>query len=303
MRIFITGGTGFVGSRITEKLASEGHTLFLLSRRKKTKIPVFKHSGQINVVKADLKDIKKLKSALKKFRPQATIHMAWEGIPDYGPEMSIKNLYYGLNLINLLTEIKCKIFISTGSCWEYGTAVGKLSEDIPSKPFNAFTAAKNSLYWLGKEIAEKNGMRFIWTRLFYVYGPGQRKKSLIPYLINCAKTGKRPEIKNPFAKNDFIYVNDVAEAICMLLKNCKQSGVYNIGSGKLASVKKIIEIIAEKLNLQKEYKRNIISNPNEVSATDFYADVSKIKKEIGWKPKTNIVEGIQKMIDYYFSKN
>ena len=295
MKIFITGGTGFVGFRTMEKLASEGHTLLLLSRRQKTKIPLFKHSGQINVVKGNLKNIKKLKSALKKFRPQATIHMAWEGIPDYGPEMSIKNLYYGLNLINLLAEIKCKIFVSTGSCWEYGSATGKLSENTPSRPFNAFTAAKNSLHWLGREIAKKNGMQFIWTRLFYVYGPGQREESLIPYLINCARTGKKPEIKNPFAKNDFIYVEDVADAISAIFKKCKENySVYNIGSGNLSSIQEILKIIFGHFAAGKKFKR---ANPRQTDKlSNFYADISKIKKETGWKPKINIREGIRQMI-------
>jgi nucleoside-diphosphate-sugar epimerase len=278
MKIFVTGGTGFIGKHLVKKLQERGHTLCLLS--------------------SDLAEPEKWKKEISDFGPDAVVHLAWEGLPDYSAEISIKNLKYGLELFDLLAGIGCKTILSTGSCWEYGGQQGKLSEDAPVKNINAFTAAKNSLHWLGTEIARENNMQFIWTRLFYVYGPGQRKESLIRYLINCVKSGKTPEIKNPLAKNDFIYVEDVAEALSVLLENCKKSGVYNIGSGKLTSVKKIIEIVSDQHGLKNQYK-DLTPRPTDVLLTEFYADISKIKKEIGWKPKTNIAEGIERTINYF----
>lgn len=276
MRIFITGGTGFIGRYVVKKLKEDkDNELFLLSR--------------------DLSDIDKWRKEVEDFKPEAAIHLAWEGLPNYDAKTSIKNLKYGLDLMNMLAGISCKTVLSTGSCWEYGGQSGKLTEDISPQPLNAFTSAKNALHLLGKEIAKENNIQFIWTRLFYVYGPGQRETSLIPYLINCAQNKKTPEVKNPSAKNDFVYVEDVAEALTMLVKNCQKSGVYNIGSGEPTSVQKIVEIIFPEYHFP--------GQPVDSSADNFYADISKIKKEIGWKPKTNIKEGIQKMIDYYSSKN
>lgn len=279
MKIFITGGTGFIGKHIVEKLKEDkDNELFLLSK--------------------NLADIINWKKEVEDFGPNATIHLAWEGLPDHSAKTSIKNLKYSLDLMNMLAEIGCKIFLSTGSCLEYGPQSGKLAEDISLKDLNAFTAAKNCLCQLGQEIAKENNTRFIWARLFYVYGPGQKEGSLIPYLINCAKNGKIPEIKNPLAKNDFIYVGDIAEALVLFLKKCKKSGVYNIGSGKLTGVSKIIEIVSNHFGIKKQYK-NIKPKSTDTLHNNFYADIAKIKKEIGWEPKVGIQEGIKKTIDYY----
>jgi len=295
MRAFITGGTGFIGKYVVNRLEKEGFNILLLTRASKENIFSIIKSKKVDIVSGDLSDINKWETKLKQFKPDTAIHLAWEGIPDYGVETSIKNLKYGLNLFKELAELGCKKIICTGSCWEYGQNHGKLSEDSPIRLSNAFAAAKNALHWLGREIAKENNMQFIWTRLFYVYGPGQREKSLIPYIIKCVKEGKKPEIKTPYARNDFIYVEDVAKAIAAILEKCNQSTVYNIGSGDSTSIQDIIKIVYSKLNLQYKPKDKVFKSDNPPFDT-FWADISKIKKEIGWEPKLTISDALQRTI-------
>lgn len=296
MRIFLTGGTGFIGRYVLKHLEKERYNILLLTRTSKENFSSIIKSKKVDIVLGNLSDINKWKNKLIKFKPDATIHLAWEGIPDYGVKTSIKNLKYGLNLFEELAEIGCKKIICTGSCWEYGQNQGKISEDLPIKPSNAFTAAKNALYWLGREIAKENNIQFIWTRLFYVYGPGQRENSLIPYIINCVKEGKELRIKTPSARNDFIYVEDVAKAIVAILENCNQSTVYNIGSGYSTSIQEIIREICNCYNIEYIQKSKQLT---EDQAINFWADISKIKKEIGWVTKVNIVEGVKSTVPYY----
>ena len=276
MKIFITGSTGFIGKHLVKNLKARGHELFLLDK--------------------DLADIKEWINEVKNFNPDAVIHLAWQGIPDYGPETSAKNLKYGLDLIENLSKIGCKWVLSAGSCWEYGGKAGKISEDAEIKPINDFTKAKNDLHIKGREIAQKNNIDFIWTRFFYVYGPGQKETSLIPYLIKCVREGKTPEIKNPNAKNDFIYVEDLAEALAELVENKVKTNVYNIGSGKLTAVQDVIKIIYENFKLEPKKKDTAPGSTDIYS--DFFADISKIKKDAGWQPKTTIEQGIKNTIDY-----
>ena len=142
----------------------------------------------------------------------------------------------------------------------------------------------------------KNNIDFIWTRFFYVYGPGQKETSLIPYLIKCVREGKTPEIKNPNAKNDFIYVEDLAEALAELVENKVKTNVYNIGSGKLTAVQDVVKIIYENFKLEPKKKDTAPGSTDIYS--DFFADISKIKKDAGWQPKTTIEQGIKNTIDY-----
>ncbi|GAI27441.1 unnamed protein product [marine sediment metagenome] len=237
MKLFVTGGTGFIGPYVVRELSKRGHKLLILLNQPKSQPLDFPKT--VEFIKGDLANIESWKPNVKNFQPDAAMHMAWEDIPDYSVKTSIKNLKYGLNLFQELAELGCKKIICTGSCWEYGQNHGKLSEDSPVRPSNAFAVAKNALHWLGREIAKENNMQFIWTRLFYVYGPGQRGNSLIPCIIKCVKEGKKPKIKTPTARNDFIYVEDVAKAIVAILEKCNQGTVYNIGSGYSTSIQQL----------------------------------------------------------------
>lgn len=291
MRIFVTGGTGFNGKYVVQKLDNGTNKILVLTRNANNLAP----SKNISFLRGDLASINTWRDALKNFKPQAAVHLAWEGIPDYGIKNSIKNLSYGLKLIELLAKSGCQTILVTGTIWEYGNQTGKLGEDLCTKPFNALTAAKNSLHYLGKEIAKDHNVNFIWTRLSNSYGPGRHEISLIPYLINSVQNNKKIEVRDPYAQNDFIYVEDVAEAICQLLLKCKKTDVFNIGSGKLISVKEIIEKIFKIFNVSINYK---ITNQQQIDSFSYaYADISKIKKEIGWQPKIDIDEGLQKTIN------
>ena len=298
MKLFITGGTGFIGKHVVNKLKHEGHELLLLSRKSETSEYFSEEKQNVTVVEGDLSNINHWKKEVEIFQPNTAIHLAWEGIPDYGCKTSLNNLKYGLDLYMMLAELGCKRVVSTGSCWEYGLKHGELNEDLPVKPSNAFTASKNALNWVGKEIAKENNMKFIWTRLFYVYGPGQKETSLIPYIINCGKKGKTPEIKTPFVKNDFVYVEDVANAIFMIVENCMQDAVFNIGSGYSTCLQDIINIIDNYYGLQFSQQMIPPKSDYDESSVDFWANIYRINKEIGWGAKTNISDGIEKIISY-----
>ncbi len=290
MRIFITGGTGFNGKFVVRKLDNGKNKLLLLSRNPKS----LTRSKNIFSLRGDLSQISTWKDDLRNFKPQAAIHLAWEGIPDYGTQNSIKNLNYGLGLIELLGKVGCQTILVTGSILEYGNQTGKLGEDFCTKPFNALTAAKNSLHYLGREIANEYKINFIWVRLSSVYGHGRQETSLIPYLIKSVQTNKKIEIRNPGARNDFIYVEDAAEAISQLIIKCKKSEVFNIGSGKLISVKDIINKISKIFKVKKEYS---VTRQKQIdSFSSAYANISRIKNEIGWQPKIDLEEGLKKTI-------
>lgn len=235
---------------------------------------------------------------VKSFRPDVVIHLAWEGLElyDFSASTSLKNLTYALNLLALAAECKCKKFLSLGSCWEYGGDRGKFEESSKLKPPShvpAFVITKRMIQVFGEQIALENKMQFLWPRLFFAYGPGQKTRALIPSLIRSFKSGIVPEIKNKVGGNDFIYIEDAAEAIVKILEKCrKPSAIYNIGSGRLMSVACVANLVARNFN-----RPPLLKEPKKPKG--FYADISRIRHEIGWRPKTSIEEGIKKTINYY----
>jgi nucleoside-diphosphate-sugar epimerase len=294
MRVFVTGGTGFIGRCVVNELRGRDHEVLLLSRRRQSAREKIRG---VFVLPGDLAGIAGWADEVKKFQPQAAVHLAWEGLPDYSVSPSIKNLDYGLDLVTLLAEAGCGSIIGTGSCWEYGRQTGELNEEMVPQPNNAFTAAKDALRQLGGEIAREHGTNFIWTRLFYVYGPGQREASLIPHIIGSVKEGKNPALKAPAARNDFVYVEDVARAITAIIERQLASGVYNIGSGLATGVRRIVEIACRKLAFPCE--NGGPDAPPDSHAVDFWADIARIKRDTGWEPETGIEDGIAKTIEYY----
>lgn len=279
MKIFITGGSGFIGRHaVTELLRSEKHSLLLLSRDSKRTKELFPRSKRFSVIEGDLADMNAWKAKVKKFKPEGAIHLAAEGIPDYGFISSAQNLRYGLELTEFLGSIGCKSMVTAGTCWEHTSQ-------------NAYAAAKNALREVGRFAAQKNGMRFLWGRIFFAYGPGQKTASLIPFLISHMKRGIVPALKNSDGANDFIFVHDVARALIVILLRSKQAyAVYDIGTGRAARVGDIADMIARHYNLRETYHRR-----KRVSDA-LVADTRAIRKELNWRPQVTLAEGIRKTL-------
>jgi UDP-glucose 4-epimerase len=295
MRILVTGGTGFIGTQVVKALQREGNTLRLLSRNPAASVRR-PEMAALDFIQGDLSHLDGWRHEVERFQPQAAIHLAWESIPNYDARTSARNLNQGLNLISLLAEVGCEAVVCTGSCWEYGERFGQLGEELTPKSSNPFTAAKNALHFMGREIARENHLKFAWTRLFFVYGPGQRGNSLIPHVIDRVQRGEPTGIKAPSAKNDFVYVEDAARAICAILEQPPEYGVYNIGSGRATSVRQVVETIFDKLDLPD--RDSLADNPTEDSPVNFWADISKIERDFGWQPETGIDQGIQQVINF-----
>jgi nucleoside-diphosphate-sugar epimerase len=193
-----------------------------------------------------------------------------------------------------LYEIGCKKIVSAGTCWEYGQPKGKVNENIPALPLKSIGSAKLTVSLLGRDLAKEKSKIFVLARLFFVFGPGQKKTSLIPTIIEAISKGKNPKIKNPKAANDFIYIDDVVRALCLLTTKNIESGIYNVGSGKLISVARIANYIFKKFDFHKKMKEIQVSQQ-----TGFYADISKMRATTGWKPLIAIEEGINRMIEKF----
>jgi nucleoside-diphosphate-sugar epimerase len=129
----------------------------------------------------------------------------------------------------------------------------------------------------------------------------QRSYSLIPHIISSISKQEKLDIKSPWTKNDFIFVSDVADALEMISEKCDKSNIYNVGSGKSISVNDIVKNVCDRFDYPYELNHDKIPDEN----IDFWADISRIKQDIKWKPKIQINEGIDETIKHYdnLSKN
>lgn len=295
MKIFITGGTGFLGRYVVRELSRRGHHLMLLSRQRR-------HERGVEFIKGDMSDVSKWGKKLKVFKPDAAIHLAWEGLPSQDFDVSMKNLTGGLECIRALGEAGCKTIVVAGSDQEYGHTGKKVKETSPVQPYNLLFSTKVALYWLGSKIAQQYNMNFIWGRMFFIYGAGQRSGALIPYLVSSLRSGGSPEIRNPYGANDFVYVADVARAIALLTtqKSKSSNEIYNIGSGQLTSITTVIKTVYGIFKKPLPAFLPISKRPSTWKGA--YADISKIKRDYGWSPTVDMKTGITKMVKELMKK-
>lgn len=292
MKVFLTGGTGFIGQWVVPILVEHGHELRMLLLED-DKNP-FSEMKNVSIVRGGLNEINYIESMMRDFEPDSLVHLAWEGLPDYSPKMCFHNFELSLNLFKVAAGIVKKSILSTGSCWEYASRNGEQSEDSALGPPAVFPAVKNALRFMGEAIALEREISFYWLRLFFVYGPGQKNQSLIPSIINSVKKGDFPQIKAPENLNDFVYVEDAARAVMEILRSNPKSTVFNVGSGYSTEVKEVLKMVCEGMNQPFDGKLLRNNSLNE----DFWADISRITRETDWCPEYGLKRGIRRTLEY-----
>ena len=300
MKLLVTGATGFIGQHLVNKLIQQGHIVLILSRSD-VLFTVNERHDKLYYLKSSLKLEDNAIQRIMEFQPEVLIHLAWEKIPDFSFEISFANLQNQILFFrNLFLISSLKKIIVTGSCWEYNKKMGVCTESDICISGNYFTWAKNSLRdFLEFECLQKN-INFIWSRVFYVYGPQQRKGSLIPTVIENIQNGIVPELKTPFNSNDFIYVDDVADGLIQFAVNDVPSGIYNMGSGKSVPIIDIVSKIEISLYDKETLTRAVLKNTihSSLKDTDFCADMVKTFTTLNWHPQTSLAKGIEKSINY-----
>jgi len=237
----------------------------------------------------DLNDPNSFTPQLSQFKPECCIHLAWDGLPDYSYQRCRANLIASTTLFQVLGDIGCKKIFAAGSCWEYGSITGPMTEQTLGVDIGLFAAHKVAVQLIGQSTSDSFGAQFAWGRIFFVYGPGQRQNSLIPSCYQSLVQGLSPKINNPYAVNDFVHVDDVAVAIMNLLENSNAVGIYNIGSGSPVAVWEVVNIVASEMGLPPVYA----DMPR--SSAGGFADITKLRS-LGWQPSVSLKAGIKKTI-------
>ena len=302
MKVLITGGYGFIGSHVADRLNKEGHQVFILDNLStgRTNNVKFKHNGYI----LDIEN-KKCEEVFKTNKFDIVIHLAAHtdalGSIDNPAKDTKVNLMGLTNMLSLSTKYKIKKFIFASSCTVYGNSNElPIIEESCTDPLTPYGMSKLTGEMYCQKWRELYGLNTICLRLSSVYGPRQRSEGEGGVVASFIKKNiKQQEIAilgDGTHTRDFIYVEDVADAIYRCI-NADVSGIYNVSSGTQTSINSLIDIIGQqqsiKSKVHKETKSQVVYH--------ICLNNSKFKKCTDWVPLYDLNEGINKTISWFVS--
>ena len=315
-KVIVTGGLGFIGSNLIKILLKKKY--FVINIDKVTyssnfyNVKKFSKNKNYKFFKVDINNEKKVLQILKKYKPNCIFNLAAETHVDRsidGPESFMKSNILGV--FNLLQAFKkyieknkksLLIHISTDEV--YGDVLtGRSKEDDPYKPSSPYAASKASSDHLVYSYIRTFKIPAIITNCSNNYGPRQHPEKLIPKLIyNIFNNKNLPIYGKGLNSREWIYVDDHCEALVKIFEKGKIGNFYNIGSNLNLNNIKISKLLIKIAKIKFNVGRNVkIKYVKDRPGHDIrYAlNSNKLIKNLKWKPKTNIINGLRKTFDWY----
>ena len=300
MKVLLTGATGFLGAHLFRRLLRERVEVALLLREHSDTRRIDPITSSATIIRGDLRDLGTANEAIQKFRADTVIHTAWAGVMNKFRNEALQlddNLMPTINLLRLALDNGCRNFIGLGSQAEYGPANKIISESEPAKPTTLYGATKLATSILAEQLCAQAGARFAWLRVFSTYGPGEDPEWMIPYLIRKLLAGEKPALTACEQKWDYLYAADAAEAIWSVV-NSNASGVFNLGSGQVYTLRHIVEQIRDQIDPALPLGFGEVPyRPDQVM--HLQADISRLTAATGWRPLTSLEQGIAEDIVWY----
>lgn len=302
MKVLVSGGAGFIGSHVVDLLLEDGHDVKVLDNFSTGRADNLAHvADQIKLIECDIGVVGDW--GLELNGVDWVIHLA--ALADIVPSIQHPDAYYQsnvtgtFNLLRAASEANVKRFVYSASSSCYGIPNHyPTREDAPIQPQYPYALTKR----LGEELvlhwAQVYKLPALSVRFFNVYGPRSRTSGTYGAVFGvflAQKLANKPMtiVGDGTQTRDFTYVTDIAGAVLAAARSNKSNRVYNVGSGHTISVNRLAELLGGETT-------HIPERPGEPDCT--FADISKIKKEIGWEPRVPIQVGVNKIlqnIDYW----
>ncbi|MEI8349145.1 MAG: SDR family oxidoreductase [Candidatus Omnitrophota bacterium] len=305
-RILVTGGAGFIGSHIVDRLVKEGAKVTVLDNLL---------SGKLKNIEQHLKKIKFIQ---KDLRDDLALDEALDGVEFISHQAALRSVpksisrpleYHDVNVtatLKLFLKAKEKGvkrigFASSSSVYGERFDFPEKETDYP-KPISPYAATKLLCEHYAYLFSQQYKLGVVGLRYFNVYGPKQSLDDeyavVIPKFIACLLKGEKPPIYGDGEQErDFTYVENVVEAnISALLQPNIEGEIFNIGNGSPNTVNGLLE------SLNQIMGKNIAASyqpPRQGDVRKTHADISKAKKLLKWQPKIDFTEGLRRAVDWF----
>jgi UDP-glucose 4-epimerase len=302
MKYLVTGATGFVGSWLVRRLVADGHSVAVVTRRASDLWRIRPWLSLLTQIDGDLCRISESSPAILSFAPETVLHLAWTGgnsskfLNDAAQVYA--NIPGSMELMRIAAQAGARTFINFGSCVEYGQYSIPVRESDPVLPMNLYGRAKYTVEELGMALAPVLDFRFASMRLFWAYGPADDEARLMPSLIRKMLSGQRHPMTAGEQLWDYIYIEDVIEAVVRVANTPSATGIFNLGSGKPEKLGVVAGQIAALVGEQSLLGLGDI--PYGVhQVMHLEADVTKLRTLTGWEPRVDLPSGLLRTVEWY----
>jgi len=317
MNVLITGGLGFIGSNFynTFKKKYPDYNLVILDSgtyaADEDNIDDVRSS---RIIKFSITERERLFKLFENYKFDSVIHFAAESHVDNSilnpMEFVQTNIIGTLNLLDASIKYGIKLFyhISTDEVFGHLGAVGSFDEKTAYDPRSPYSASKASSDHFVRAYYHTYGLPVVISNCSNNFVPNQHQEKLIPTIIKSILNGKPiPVYGNGQNVRDWLYVQDHVDAIDMIFHKGKVGETYCIGGRNELNNLRLVRLICDKIDNIKQWEQNsqdLITFVEDRKGHDFrYSiDSTKVKEQIGWEPKVNFDEGLDKTIDFYFKK-
>ncbi len=304
MKCIVTGGAGFIGSHLTDRLLADGHHVTVIdnfSTGRPQNLEHHKGCRELQLIQADINDGETIKPYFDGV--DWVFHLA--ALADIVPSIQRPQDYFRANVDGTFSVLEVaraagvKKFLYTASSSCYGIPdVYPTAEPAEIRAQYPYALTKNLGEQMVMHWAQVYKLPAISLRLFNVYGPRSRTSGTYGAVFGvflAQKLAGKPftVVGDGKQTRDFTYVTDIADAFVTAAKSNVDNRIFNVGSGNTYSVNRLVELLGGDVAY-------IPKRPGEPDCT--YADISRIRSEIGWEPQVSFEAGVEKVlqhIDYW----
>jgi UDP-glucuronate 4-epimerase len=306
MKILLTGGAGFIGSHLLERLIARGEDVVVLDDLNDYYDPAIKRAnlpgGGFRLVERDLRTSAALVDEVK---PDVLVHLAARA----GVRPSLKDpaLYDSVNVAGTLGLLEaCRragvgrfVFASSSSVYGNGAAPSR-EDDEHLKPVSPYGVTKLMGEHYCRIYALLHGLRITCLRFFTVYGPRQRPDMAIhAFTKACAEGREIPMFGDGTTERDYTHVSDILQGLLAAIDRPEPFAIYNLGESRTVPLKRLIELIGRNVGRAPIIKP-MPEQPGDVKRT--FASIDKARAKLGYAPKVQIEEGIKDFVSWFTSK-
>jgi UDP-glucuronate 4-epimerase len=313
MRILVTGGAGFIGSHLVEKLLAAGHSVAILDDFNDFYDPQIKReniaalSKDVPVHHVDLRENSAVRNLFRREKFDTIAHLAARA--GVRPSIQHPQLYYDTNVTGTLhlldaaraTDVERFIFASSSSVYGVLKTVPFSEEQHLTQTISPYAATKLAAEFLCSTYSHLYKLRVVALRYFTVYGPRQRPDLAIHQFTKKIHAGQPiDQFGVGTTRRDYTYIDDIIQVTMAALT---YSGplfyIFNLGESETIQLKDLIEQIEKALG-QKAKINQLPEQPGDVPLT--CADISKARKLLGYNPTTQLSEGLPRFIEWFMQR-